>query len=53
MMIVYSNVPAFKEWLTNFKMLLNQAHWRAPAWFLKIVSVQMSVCVSAPKAINN
>ena len=27
--------------------------WSVHAWFLKIVSVWMSVCVSAPEAINN
>ena len=38
------------------EMLLNQARaglWPARAWFLKITSVRMYVCVSAPEAMNN
>ena len=43
---------------SHFSILLNQARVSlqpAHAWFLNIVSVQMSVCVcvSAPEAINN
>ena len=42
--------------LIIFILLLNQArasHRPARTWFLEIVPVQTSVCVSAPEAINN
>ena len=54
------NFTVFMDFTSTMKIIFNQAcAGRRPArtWFLKIVSVWMSVCVSvcvsAPEAINN
>ena len=44
---------------TDYSCNIKGVHWPACTWFLKIVSVQrsvcvcVSVCVSAPEAVNN